>query len=884
MKLLTHVYLANLIIDEIEKTGELNIPEVKGNYSSGSLREPFAPNTEPGSKSEKELWESAGFKEEKPLFFPLKGGSHTVPDEVKRSILNNKTFFRGGAAACGLLPDIIFSRYIIHPSDSGIWIDYLFERFRMLSPGKERDEVYAFILGCMTHYATDLFITAYINEYAKGAYDPKAKDGGKKHVLIADYIDAAISDKISDQERTISVPSRFIASCFADSAGIEDQIKKVEKRSKDRAKEKITAYNGQELLPLRNRSFKYPVAEKEVRCIQSEPLYPQDVEEKTGEMEKWVSSWAAVAQKLLKGEGASTAIPSVIKELEAASPYRRLAEGMYGPKRSIGSIEVDIEGTILELRPKDKLKNDLKKFGKEKDYPFGKEGEFKAFSLCLAASKFCLMGNKELNKYLGKETFKQDEGKHFLRRVHLVVTEDKHLIDTFPDGRTLCGIEISTKSRTVAFSVMLSAEFARTGETLIEITAPVPVDEIKKITLFNASNFEWNFKGLEIEDEESGTTIARGTVSAKVVSGKDFPVEVDETVLKEIATARGTAQTIDVPAGIISWLYSLDGRDEPKDEPKDKSKDTSKDGSEDESKDEKKKKKQWESKNFAIYKALTDKKDFKPGLKADILSEDYGETKDKSKTSKEKEGTEGKTEEPAEITKTPEGDMMDVAFEGKYVPLKKRVFSGQKNPAPDSKKEGGQSQKKTKESGSQDETSGTEDKEEKPTSKKKDKADMDKTMDKEEPGPKSKKKDKTDTNKTMDKEEPGPKSKKKDKTDMDKTMEKEGAEEEQPKKKKDPGEISEKKDGGGMKDTLDKGGLEVSFKKKDTKEMDVAMDKDEQETQPKKKDAENSSKERNGADMDKSMDDKGYSANGTEKKKKIMRWTVQKGKDPMGDG
>ena len=103
-----------------------------------------------------------------PLIFPFRAGTFTVPEKIKDAVVKNKEYFRAGAVGWDMFPDMMFSRLIVHPSDSGIWLELLYEKLLTIPPGEEFDRAYAFVLGVLTHYATDMFGNAYANEYAGG--------------------------------------------------------------------------------------------------------------------------------------------------------------------------------------------------------------------------------------------------------------------------------------------------------------------------------------------------------------------------------------------------------------------------------------------------------------------------------------------------------------------------------------------------------------------------------------------------------------------------------------------------------------------------------------------------------------------------------------------
>ena len=230
MRPLTHLYAANLILDEITKGGKLSIPPIDGKYTNGPLAEPYTDAEALLTVSQKAAAEAAP----KPLVFPVKGRTFQMPPKAMKAITENKEYFRGGAAGFGAMPDAVFNKTIIRRSDSGIWLEYMYGRMLALAAGKMRDQVYAFILGTMAHYAAEIFWSAYVNEYAPGWKGEAAE----QRIAVERYIDTKISDAVAKDDRKISVPAEFLTSCFSDIDRIEEKMKSTVKYTAITQKEK----------------------------------------------------------------------------------------------------------------------------------------------------------------------------------------------------------------------------------------------------------------------------------------------------------------------------------------------------------------------------------------------------------------------------------------------------------------------------------------------------------------------------------------------------------------------------------------------------------------------------------------------------------------------
>jgi len=175
MKAHGHIYLANLIIRDLENGGGyLNIPGM---------------------------------------------GEYVVPPVVRNTILNNKEAFRAGALGPDAYPDVVFGQMYIHTKEdinSGLWLMIMFEELKYADMGnKDGQAAFAFTLGFMMHYSTDLFTHTYVNEYAGGPFKMSDTKNVKRHIALESYIDRKIpaNMKIGDLIN-VKAPAQFVINCF----------------------------------------------------------------------------------------------------------------------------------------------------------------------------------------------------------------------------------------------------------------------------------------------------------------------------------------------------------------------------------------------------------------------------------------------------------------------------------------------------------------------------------------------------------------------------------------------------------------------------------------------------------------------------------------------
>lgn len=181
MKSKTHVYMANLIVKEL-KNGQLQFPGI---------------------------------------------GAITPPKEVVDAILAFPGAFCAGAVGPDFYPDMFTGQSVVHPKDSGIWLDLLFKEYGGMVPNHpEKQKAYAFALGFMMHYAGDMYGHYYVNGWARGWFDLSTDQEKLKiitrHILVETYMDSKVPLDINTQ---FDAPINFIRNCFFSTIAQEQYIK-----------------------------------------------------------------------------------------------------------------------------------------------------------------------------------------------------------------------------------------------------------------------------------------------------------------------------------------------------------------------------------------------------------------------------------------------------------------------------------------------------------------------------------------------------------------------------------------------------------------------------------------------------------------------------------
>lgn len=202
MKSKGHVYMANLILEVLEKPSQIVFPGIQ----SKNIQ---------------------------------------VPPYVKQCITNNKQFFRAGAVGPDFFPDLIFGQAIIHPTESGEWLKIMYDELLLIPPGtKQQQEAIAFYAGYMMHYAGDMFTHDYVNRYAGGWFPDimgitkKLSSGSLhtindgiedvkriiRHIAVEKYLDDYIQKQTEKNhvrfDTSLDIPVDYLRRCFASKAAL----------------------------------------------------------------------------------------------------------------------------------------------------------------------------------------------------------------------------------------------------------------------------------------------------------------------------------------------------------------------------------------------------------------------------------------------------------------------------------------------------------------------------------------------------------------------------------------------------------------------------------------------------------------------------------------
>ena len=311
MKSKGHIYMANLILEELDTKGNLSI-----DYN-GRMEE------------------------------------YEVPDMIKKAVLSYPAHFRAGAVGPDFFPDMLMGQMYIHPENSGKWLKLMYDELCAMPPqDEETKQALAFYMGYMMHYAGDMFTHHYVNSYAKGWFPDisgimkKYEEGNPKdatediliilrHLLVESYMDEYIVKGLErtrhgdwvELKQTVSIPKEYLRSCFATYVAVQKGAEITGEKFEEPAIEKFN-FLGTYVYYLeqyRKESLRNSDLANNEGTDEDEEYknHSRNEAENIQKMEEtidgWLSFWEAFAQKAIQ-KGTLTAINECENELATLIP------------------------------------------------------------------------------------------------------------------------------------------------------------------------------------------------------------------------------------------------------------------------------------------------------------------------------------------------------------------------------------------------------------------------------------------------------------------------------------------------------------------------------------------------------------------------------------
>jgi hypothetical protein len=143
----------------------------------------------------------------------IAGHEYEVHPKLLKAIEQYPSYYYAGAVGPDGFPDLVFGQSIIHPIDTGVWLQRLFDMAWAAQKdpsftADERPQILAFTYGYATHAAGDLFAHTLVNEFSEGifpsvpdiAQDDRDLANAVRHLMVEGYIGDATPgfDNVSD--------------------------------------------------------------------------------------------------------------------------------------------------------------------------------------------------------------------------------------------------------------------------------------------------------------------------------------------------------------------------------------------------------------------------------------------------------------------------------------------------------------------------------------------------------------------------------------------------------------------------------------------------------------------------------------------------------------
>lgn len=561
MKSKTHVFMAELIANDLRTMGVLNLPGV---------------------------------------------GIFRPPQDVVSAIVNYPGSFYAGAVGPDFYPEMFIGQSIIHPTNSGEWLTILFGEYgRMPNDHPDKVKSYAFILGFMMHYAGDMYGHYYVNAWAKGWFE-LSLDVEKikiiaRHILVESYMDQRVPpDKINTK---FDAPINFLRECFTSSA--------VKNRYANTSfpmpldlfmglDKSIAEYANSNAGGILDVAGYFPGWHNDIgRATQDWLVVWQNVARiftdndanKSRRAKEALSGWANANLALMLGvphwaESIVTSIAKIIDALNLLKPLKEKIEQLLfsyfqayifaitGVRVPTLDEALNYLKTIAE-NPKQYLNSGAlypdRNITDRLDAEFGDYGRsfnsvsqrFCAFYQCLNMCKLALVGPENLNSIIQK--FAAGSPSPYakltypigIRRLGISIkTTANGWFDTFgTDDNVYFALVLKDGSK---FEMLLDTpgrndfENGQVDTFVFELPRSVALSEIVKIVLrkdYLVFSDDWRPQWLKLSNE-NGAVIFHADINSTLVGRT--PKEISVTIPTPV-------NTVSIDPKILSFLYSLDG-------------------------------------------------------------------------------------------------------------------------------------------------------------------------------------------------------------------------------------------------------------------------------------------------------------------------------------
>lgn len=144
----------------------------------------------------------------------INGSEYTVDPRIVTALQNNRAFYNAGVVGPDGFPDLTFGQAIIHPENSGAWLQHIYTSAweAQSDPSyssAEKQQILAFAYGYLTHAAGDMWAHTLVNQFALGVFpavgdvltDVDKAEIAIRHIIIEGYIGDATAGYDGNPDR-----------------------------------------------------------------------------------------------------------------------------------------------------------------------------------------------------------------------------------------------------------------------------------------------------------------------------------------------------------------------------------------------------------------------------------------------------------------------------------------------------------------------------------------------------------------------------------------------------------------------------------------------------------------------------------------------------------
>ena len=145
----------------------------------------------------------------------INGDEYPLNPRLTLALQTHRASYNAGVVGPDAYPDLVMGQSVIHPEDTGVWLNHLLEKAwdaqgDVRYSDDQQLQILAFAYGFMTHAAGDMWAHTLVNDFADGVFpavgdvvtDPDAAAIALRHIIVEGYIGDATAGYDGNGERS----------------------------------------------------------------------------------------------------------------------------------------------------------------------------------------------------------------------------------------------------------------------------------------------------------------------------------------------------------------------------------------------------------------------------------------------------------------------------------------------------------------------------------------------------------------------------------------------------------------------------------------------------------------------------------------------------------